>query len=181
MPRIETPRLYLRQWQRSDREDFIALNQNDRVMEFFPDTWPKERSIQFIETSQKMISDKNYGFWAVEERSTSRFIGFVGINDVPMEVPITQRHEIGWRLLPEFWRQGYATEAAQASVKYAFNTLQFAELVAFTAVQNRASRRVMEKLNMAVCSETFLHPKVSADSGLQEHVLYSLTRDAFGV
>jgi RimJ/RimL family protein N-acetyltransferase len=56
--------------------------------------------------------------------------------------------EIGWRLSREYWDRGYATEGAQAALRFGFETLELHQIVAFTVPGNLRSRRVMEKVGM---------------------------------
>ena len=75
--------------------------------------------------------------------------------------------ENGWTVDPDRWGQGPATELDAASVAHAFGPLGLAEVVSFTLIENRASRRVMEKLGFAYEGETEY-------AGLP-HVLYRLS------
>jgi len=56
--------------------------------------------------------------------------------------------EIGWRLAPEFWGQGLATEAASGALEHGFQTLGFQRVIATVQAANAASIRVIEKLGM---------------------------------
>ena len=176
---IQTSRLLLRQWQASDYAPFIAMTQDAHVMEYFPALWTEEKARHFIDTMQKLIAARGWGFWAVDVLDTSEFIGFVGLNHVPDIVPITQIHEVGWRLIQSQWGKGYATEAAMASLHYAFDTLNLPEVVAFTPVANQRSRRVMEKTGMSLQEATFKYPTIPESSALSEHVLYQINQHAF--
>ena len=71
---------------------------------------------------------------------------------VDFDAHFTPAIEIGWRLGVEYWGHGYATEAAQAVVKDAFERLHLQEIVSFTAVDNMRSRAVMSRLGMT-CDE----------------------------
>ncbi len=83
--------------------------------------------------------------------------------------------ELGWRLAREFWGRGIASEAAGAVIGYAFQTLGLSELLAYTAVLNLRSQRVMERLGMQRNpDEDFLHPKLPAGHPLAPQVLYRL-------
>ena len=73
-------------------------------------------------------------------------IGFLGLMTPSFEAHFTPAVEIGWRLSSKRWSQGYATEGAKAVLGYAFRKLQLPEVVSFTTVNNKASRRVMEKI-----------------------------------
>ena len=176
---ITTSRLILRQWKPEDTLAFIDLNSDPTVMEYFLSTWDAEETESFINTCSQLIASRGGGFWAVEKKFSSEFIGMVGLNNVPDDLPIKQSVEVGWRLAKKEWGNGYATEAASASLNYAFNTLKVKEVVAFTPVQNRRSRRVMKKLNMTELKETFAHPRVPVESGLSEHALYEITSQEY--
>ena len=73
-------------------------------------------------------------------------IGFTGLKQVNLDEPFTPAVEIGWRLLPEHWGMGYATEAAQASLDYVFGTLGWQSVIHAILVGNTASVAVAEKL-----------------------------------
>jgi RimJ/RimL family protein N-acetyltransferase len=82
---------------------------------------------------------------------------------------------VGWRLDKAFWGRGYATEAGNAALDFAFNTLQLSEVVSFTSVLNLKSQAVMQRLGMQNTGQNFLHPMVPEGDRLQEHVLYKIT------
>ena len=172
-------RLQLRQWRDSDRAPFASMNADPRVMEFFPALLSREESDAAVDRQIAHISQYGWGFWAVERLVDQQFIGFVGIKTVSDDLPFAPAVEIGWRLAPEFWGQGYATEAARVSLQVAFERLQLEEVVSFTVVGNFRSRAVMEKLGMREAAETFLHPALPAGHPMQEHCLYRISREAF--
>jgi RimJ/RimL family protein N-acetyltransferase len=71
--------------------------------------------------------------------------------------------------------RGYATEAARAVVRDAFDRLGLAEIIAVTTPGNVRSRRVMEKLGMVYSpSETFEHPRIPEGNPLRTHIVYRL-------
>ena len=85
--------------------------------------------------------------------------------------------EIGWRMHPRYWGQGYATEAARLALDYGFTKLRLQEIVSFTAVANVRSRAVMERLGMRRdVAGDFDHPRVAVGNPLRRHVLYRLRR-----
>ncbi|WP_193163812.1 GNAT family N-acetyltransferase [Microbulbifer hainanensis] len=175
----QTARLQLRQWRDSDRAPFAAMNADARVMEFFPALLSRAESDAAVDRQIAHIDQHGWGFWAVERMADQRFIGFVGIKNVTDDMPFAPAVEIGWRLAPEFWGQGYATEAARASLQVAFAQLQLVDVVSFTVVSNRRSRAVMEKLGMREDPQNFLHPALPVGHPLQEHCLYRIARDSF--
>ena len=83
--------------------------------------------------------------------------------------------EILWRLLPEFWGRGLATEAAEAVLKMADGSLSLERIYAFAVVHNLPSLRVMQKIGMLPCDPPYFdHPQVDVPE-LRQHLLYSIT------
>jgi RimJ/RimL family protein N-acetyltransferase len=117
----------------------------------------------------------------VQIPAITRFAGFIGLSIPSFEAPFTPCVEIGWRLDPEHWNCGYATEGARAVLEYGFVSLQLDEIVSFTAPGNLRSRRVMEKIGMAHSpSDDFDHPALPEGHPLRRHVLYRTDRPAAG-
>lgn len=175
---LETARVRLRQWQSSDLEPFAALNSDPRVMEFFPAPLSRSESDAMAQRCQSLIAERGWGFWAAESKITHEFIGFVGLNIPAAALPFSPCVEVGWRLALSYWGQGLASECARAAVGVGFHTLHLPEIVSFTAIGNRRSRAVMERLGMQE-SGTFEHPSVPEGSALRLHCLYRLSRDAY--
>jgi len=146
-------------------------------MRFFPSVIDREQSRALIERTEKSFSENGFGLWAVEEQSSSEFIGFVGLSSPRFETAFTPCVEVGWRLAQKFWGKGYAQEAARAAMDDGFQRLGLAEIVSFTATLNKPSIKVMERLGMQRdFNNDFMHPNLAADSPLALHVLYRLQR-----
>lgn len=171
-----TQRLRLRQWRASDREPFARINADPEVMAFFPALLNRAESDAMADRCESLIADRGWGFWAVELKGPREFIGFVGLHTPDYELPFSPCVEIGWRLAFLHWGNGYATEAAEGALRVGFAVLGLPEIVSFTAVSNRRSRAVMERLGMEPAPETFVHPRVPAGSALREHCVYRLSR-----
>ncbi len=177
-PIIRTDRLVLRQWSTADLEPFARLNADPKVMEYFPGLKTKEESDHSVSLMSGHIEKYGWGFWAASLAATAEFIGFIGLEDVYFKTTFTPAVEIGWRLAFKYWGRGYATEGAIASLHYGFETLKLNEIVSFTAVGNRRSRAVMERIGMHHDSkDDFDHPKLSEGHPLRRHVLYRLAAD----
>ena len=178
--RIETARLLLRDWKDEDAAPFAALNADPRVREFFPTVLTRAESDAAMAAARALIAEDGYGKYAVEEKASGEFIGYIGLAAVDFEVPFAPATEIGWRLRREAWGSGYATEGARAVVAEAFDRLGFDALVSFTAEWNRPSRRVMEKLGMTHDpAEDFDHTLLPPGHKLRRHVLYRLSRNGW--
>ncbi|MFZ1673831.1 MAG: GNAT family N-acetyltransferase [Nitrospira sp.] len=171
--KLHTPRLTLRQWQTSDLEPFALMSSDADVMRYYPAPWSREQSDAFAQRVLRLIDELGWGFWAVEERVSGRFIGFVGLHVPSDKLPFSPCVEVGWRLAKPYWGLGYATEAAQSAIAFGFQQLHLKELVAFTAIANLKSRAVLERLGMRLDCE-FDHPQLPVESWLRRHVLYRL-------
>jgi len=170
-----TDRLILRPWRDEDREPFAAINADPEVMRYFPSVQTREQSDATVDRQMKAQAEKGYCFWAAEMRANGRFIGFVGIQDVPEYYGIGESIEIGWRLATSTWGQGLAPEGARACLAYAFSRLQAPEVVAFTATLNRPSMRVMEKIGMTRDhTGDFDHPMIEEGHPIRPRVLYRI-------
>jgi len=163
-----------------DLEPFAALNADARVMEHFPKCLDRAASDVAAARIDSRFRELGFGFWAVEVPGVSRFIGFVGLSVPRFTAHFTPCVEIGWRLAYEHWGRGYATEAAQAAVAFAFGGLHLEELVAFTVPANQRSRKVMERIGMTRSdADDFNHPDLPEGHPLRRHVLYRLGRSAW--
>jgi RimJ/RimL family protein N-acetyltransferase len=182
---LESDRLLLRAWRDEDLPAFAALNADPQVMRYFPAPLTAEQSHAQADKIRQYMQQNGWGLWAVEEKDGAPFIGFVGLAIPAEDLPCSPCIEIGWRLAAAHWGKGYATEAARSALRYAFEQLDLAEVVSFTAETNQPSRRVMERIGMTSRDENFLHPRLPQGHPLQKHVLYRLAqqtwRDKFHV
>lgn len=174
---LETERLYLRQWQPSDLAIFANMNADPEVMQYFPKLLSATVSDVIANKCQQLITDNGWGFWAVSIKQSHTFIGFVGLNETHADMPCAPCVEIAWRLRKEFWGQGYATEAAHASLKFGFETLALADIVAFTSTINQRSQQLMARIGMTNTQDNFYHPALSCTHRLAEQVLYKINRE----
>lgn len=168
---IETEHLILRDWAEADIPAFARLNSDGKVMEYFLKPLSRQETEAFYQRIQQEFASYGYGLYAVEEKVSNCFIGYVGFHNVPPEMDFAPAVEIGWRLLPEYWGRGYATEAATACLEYAQTELKFQEVCSFTSLPNKRSENVMRKIGMSRVKE-FNHPLVDANHPLYRHVLY---------
>jgi RimJ/RimL family protein N-acetyltransferase len=170
---IETERLILRHWRPDDVEPFVAMNSDPRVMEFYPKALNRPETEAMIATIERGIERHGFGLWATELKRTGQLIGFIGLSVPGYPLPFSPCVEIGWRLAFDQWGQGYAQEGARAALTFGFDRVGLKEIVAYTAVINSRSRRVMEKIGMTYDSAAdFDHPRVLENDRLRRHVLY---------
>ena len=130
---LETPRLRMRQWRESDHAPFAAMNADPAVMEFFASPPSRAASDASINTWQAQLTAQGWSNWAVELRESGEFIGFTGLSVPRRTFSFSPCVEVGWRLARKFWGKGFATEAARAALRVAFQRLALLEVVSFTA------------------------------------------------
>ncbi len=175
-PTIETPRLLLRPWRDGDVVAWLRMNADPRVREFFARPYDRDEDERMSHELRRRLERDGYGWWVLEVKGGPAFAGVIVLQEVPFEAPFTPAFEIGWRLVPDVWGNGYATEGATAALEFAFERLGHQEVVAMTAASNEKSRRVMDRLGMIRDpSDDFDHPRLEEGQPLRRHVLYRLT------
>ncbi len=179
VPTLRTERLVLRDWRDGDLVPLAALHADPVVMEHFPSTLDEAATRDFVERLRRRWAEHGRSWWAVEEATSGRFVGAVGLLRVDFEAPFHDLDdpatEVGWRLVRAAWGRGYATEAARAAIDWGVTSFGLTEVLSFTSTGNLRSQRVMERLGMARDpSGDFDHPRVEVGSPLRRHVLYRL-------
>ena len=173
---FETSRLRMRQWRESDRAPFAAMNADPAVMEFFASPPSPAAGDASIDAWQAQFAAQGWSNWAVELRESSEFIGFTGLSVPRRTFSFSPCVEVGWRLARQFWGRDFATEAARAALRVAFERLSLSEIVSFTAVGNLRSRAVMERIGMRNTNQDFEYPGIVEGHPLRLHCLYRITR-----
>lgn len=167
----------MRRWKSADRAPFAELNADPEVREYFPDLLTPERSDASIDAFEAAFDEHRYGLWALERRDTHEFIGFTGLAYADFDASFLPGVEIGWRLARSAWGQGFATEAAAAALWFGFEQCGLDEILSFTAVTNRPSQRVMQRIGMQRDrGNDFEHPNVAEGHPLRRHVLFRLKK-----
>jgi [ribosomal protein S5]-alanine N-acetyltransferase len=103
---------------------------------------PRERTDEAIAASDDLFEQHDFGLWLLRERIDHSLTGFAGL------WPFREagEFELLYGIDERWWGRGYAHEAAQAVMNYAFQTLDLPVVRASTDVANAASVRVLEKL-----------------------------------
>jgi RimJ/RimL family protein N-acetyltransferase len=175
---LRTERLVLREWRDEDFDVWATMNVDPRVMEHFPKPLDREASDAIGVRARDSLTQRGFGILAVEIPGVTSFAGAVGLSVPRFAAHFTPCVEVGWRLAHDYWGQGYATEAARATMADGFARLGLDEIVAMTAVGNTRSRHVMEKLGMTREPEDdFDHPMVPDGNPAKRHVLYRIRRE----
>ncbi|MDG2050373.1 MAG: GNAT family N-acetyltransferase [Myxococcota bacterium] len=175
---LRTPRLILRDWRDEDLAEFARINADPEVMRHFPARLDTSESDAVAARIRHHFEKHGYGFWAVERVGGEPFLGFVGLAHVDFEASFTPAVEIGWRLARSGWGYGYASEAAERALDFAFSEARLAEVVSFTALRNKRSAAVMERIGMSLHPEIrFDHPKLPKGHPLSPHWLYHIKKE----
>lgn len=174
---LETQRLRLLAWQDRHVDPFAAINADPEVMRYFPALLTPEQSRASIDFWRAQFAERGWSNWAVELKESGEFIGFIGLSVPRRQFSFSPCVEVGWRLARRFWKQGYATEGASASLAAGFGQIGLTEIVSFTALSNLPSRAVMERIGMQDRQQDFDHPALPEGSPLRRHCLYSMTSE----
>jgi RimJ/RimL family protein N-acetyltransferase len=147
---IETGRLLLRNWRDEDFDEFVARTNTPGVMRWLggvqePDVLRERLASRFIAWQE----ERGFTFWAAERKADGALLGFCGLKVADDSgSPIEGDYEAGWRFREDAWGQGYAKEAAIATLDFAFDTLEAKRVVALTVSGNTPSWGLMERLGM---------------------------------
>lgn len=181
---LQSKRLGMRQWQDSDRSRFAKMNQDPRVMEFFPKVFTPEESAASQLALAAHYNAHGFTYFAVDlmppngSSEGGEFIGFIGLKLQTFAHPLSPFVDVGWRLSPEAWGRGLATEGARECLRFGFERFGFQSIYAVAPALNKRSTRVMAKLGMRQV-EQFLHPLMPPEHRLNPCDLYRITRQEF--
>jgi RimJ/RimL family protein N-acetyltransferase len=144
----ETERLILRTWLLNDLRDFFEIYGDQEVWRYVdPNGVIKSEDAARGSLKRGIAYEQEHSIchWAVVEKSRGRVIGACGFNLFEGGPQL----ELVYHFARLYWGRGYATEAARACLRYAFDRLEAPAVVASVDAKNLASRRVLEKLGFA--------------------------------
>ena len=176
---IETERLRLRDWREDDIEPFIRHTNTEPVMRWLGGVKSEAEHREIIrDRMMRWQVERGFTFWVVERKADGALLGFCGLKIADGEgSPIAGEYEVGWRLRQDVWGQGYAKEAAAASLDHAFDALGARRVVSITFPQNEASWGLMERLGMRRRADLdHDDPRFPA---LNPVIVYSIDREAW--
>lgn len=158
----ETERLILREIMPTDVDGYFEMDSDPDVHIYLGSEPMQQReqaanAIQFI---RQQYIDNGIGRWAVIDKNTNAFLGWAGLKLITEP---TNNHinylDLGYRFIKKYWGKGFASEAAAASVAYAFNELQAREVYAIADCANTASNKILTKTGLTLV-ETFIHHNI---------------------
>ncbi|MCX5387284.1 GNAT family N-acetyltransferase [Streptomyces sp. NBC_00083] len=144
-PVLLTDRLRLRPFTENDAGPLFALHSNSYVMRYWdsPPWTEPARAKPFIATCRKMADEGTGARVAIDRASDGAFIGWCGLTGWN---PVFRSASLGYVFDEAAWGHGYATEAAHALLRWAFDALDLNRVQAETDTRNVASARVLEKV-----------------------------------
>jgi len=142
---LESKRLYLRRLVRDDAEFILNLLNQPSWLEFIGDkkVYNLNDAKKYIELApMTMYEQFGFGLFLVCSKGNSMPLGLCGL----MKRDNLEDADLGYAFLPEFWQQGYATEAVESVLDYAKNTHNLTRVLALSKSSNAASIKLLNKV-----------------------------------
>lgn len=167
---LTTERLTLRTFRESDLDAYYALNSHPDVYRWLGgEPLTRAWSDEIAEWANECVQAQGYGLVAVERTADGAFLGMTGLHH---QESMPDDAEVAWRLHPDHWGHGYATEAARAWVDHGFTAYGLPRVVSMTDHDNLRSQAVMRRLGLAYERDV----QVVDGGQLFDAVLWSLDR-----
>ena len=169
---IETDQLALRELTMDDFEVWHHILSDQETMQYYPRAFDEDKTKSCIDWNLANYDKYGFGLWAVILKESNQFIGDCGITMQNIHGDGNLFPEIGYHIDKQYWRKGYATQAAKACLRYAFENNGFDEVFSYQKWTNIPSRKVAEKMGMSLREEY-------ADEKNIKTSVYSITRSEF--
>ena len=152
---LETERLYLREMEPSDFGSLCKILQDEETMFAYEGAFSDNEVHEWLDRQIARYKKWNFGLWAVVLKETNEMIGQCGLTMQPWKE--NEVLEIGYLFERAHWHKGYATEAARACKKYAFETLIATEVCSIIRDTNIASQNVAIRNGMTIKDRWIKH------------------------
>ncbi len=139
---LSSERLIYKKCVSSDVEDYLLFGTNAEVMRYVtPRPLTREQAVRRFEKAM-VINGKNkkLGYWLAYHKTTKEPVAFLKLVKMGLDY-----HEIGYLILPKYWRQRYGSELACAVVEYACSLEEVSRLMGIVRVENKPSKRLLKK------------------------------------
>ena len=143
---LQTQRLYIRELSSSDFSALCRIMQDEKTMYAFEGAFSDKEVQNWLENQFNRYRKYGFGLWAVILKETDRMIGQCGLTMQKWKE--NELLEIGYLFERQYWHNGYATEAAIACKKYAFEILGADEVCSIIRDSNTASQNVAIRNSM---------------------------------
>ena len=144
----ETSRLVIRPLVEKDADEWLSFIMDKSATKYFPDEWKlkPEKSKEWIEFQLTRYRENRYGLQALIEKKSGKLVGQSGL--LTQVVEGKDELEIGYHLLPDFWGNGYATEAAGEFKKMCFENRLAESVISIIDIDNILSQKVAQRNGM---------------------------------
>lgn len=143
---FETERLFLRELNQNDFGALCKIMQDEETMYAYEGAFSDQEVRDWLDRQLSRYREYGFGLWAVVLKKTGEVIGQCGLTMQPWKNE--EVLEIGYLFQRQFWHNGFATEAAVACKKYAFEVLKADEVCSIIRDTNLPSQRVAERNGM---------------------------------
>lgn len=169
---IESERIGFSVWNKENEQDAKLLWGNKDVTKYISSTgkMTEEDILRRLEKEIDTYSKYRIQYFPIYLKKDGKFIGCCGLRPYNIEKNIV---ELGIHLLPDHWGKGYAKEACERMIKFAFETSSFDTIFSGHNPNNSASRELLRKIGFI-----YSHDEYYAPTGLQ-HPSYLLNKEAF--
>ena len=145
---LETERLYFRRMNQNDFKSLCKILQDEKTMYAYEGALNDEEVQEWLDRQISRYEKWGFGLWAMVLKETDEMIGQCGLTMQPWKEE--EVLEVGYLLQRNYWHKGYATEAARACKKYAFEILNAKEVCSIIRDTNAASQKVAVRNGMTV-------------------------------
>ncbi|EAZ85668.1 ribosomal-protein-alanine N-acetyltransferase [Bacillus sp. B14905] len=175
-PKLETERFILRKGTVDDRNDLFELYANENVVKYLPLNLFKSVEDAMVEINwyEKIFKEQMGLRWVIEEAKSKKVIGTCGYLNYEKE---HNRIEIGYDLNPAYWGQGIMQETLGKIIHFAFRSMEMNKIEAKVEPENKASIRLLEKLNF--CQEGVLRQHEFEKGKYVDLVLFSMLKSEY--
>ncbi|MGM9552259.1 MAG: GNAT family N-acetyltransferase [Clostridia bacterium] len=167
---LETDRLYMRELIQSDYNALCQILQDEKTMYAYEGAFSDSEVKEWLDRQLMRYQKWNFGLWAVILKNTNKLIGQCGLTMQSWKD--TEVLEIGYLFNRTYWHKGYATEAAKACKKYAFEILKASEVCSIIRDTNIASQNVAVRNGMTVKDRWIKHYR-GVDMPHYRYVVYN--------
>ncbi|MGF2616173.1 GNAT family N-acetyltransferase [Rossellomorea vietnamensis] len=175
---VTSRRLVLRRFLKSDSDEVARLCNNYNIYRntmYLPYPYSKQDALSWIETHSLNFSDDKLYEFAITDKCTGTLYGAIALsNNHP-----NHHGEIAYWIGEEHWGKGYATEAAETMLKYAFTQKNYHKVFARHFGSNSSSGRVLEKLGMK--KEGVLKEHILKENRYEDLVHYGILNSNFTI
>jgi RimJ/RimL family protein N-acetyltransferase len=146
IPTLQTRRLVLRPWRPNDGEALFGILREEGILRYFPDPSPppRDKADRYIAHHAEHWDQHGYGHWAVVTPMDGHVVGWSGLEYLPE----LRETEVAYLLSRSVWGHGFASEAAQAAIRFGFESAGLQAIIGLVHQDNIASISVLEKCGL---------------------------------